>query len=145
MKISDVLSAKPAHSGSSVVTITATRTVRDLVTLLDDKRIGAAVVVDGEIVRGIVSERDVVRNLRTRGAAVLDDPVSDIMTTSVFSCTSEDSLDSVAATMTARRIRHLPVIEHDSLVGLVSIGDVVSSRMYQLEQDRTQLERYITG
>jgi CBS domain-containing protein len=76
---------------------------------------------------------------------VLEKSVSEIMTTSVLSCTSGDSVDSIAETMTTRRIRHMPVIDDGTLVGIISIGDVVSSRIRQLEHDRGQLEQYISS
>ncbi|MDT4918697.1 MAG: hypothetical protein QOH89_3397, partial [Pseudonocardiales bacterium] len=94
---------------------------------------------------GIVSERDVVRRIAERGAELLESPVESIMSSDVVSCSSQESVDSVAETMTERRIRHMPVIDDDRLVGIVSIGDVVSSRMRQLESDRGQLEQYIVG
>jgi CBS domain-containing protein len=102
-------------------------------------------VVDGDTVVGIVSERDVVRRLNDRGAAILDATVADIMTSPVLSCSSQDSVEGVATTMTERRIRHMPVIDDGTLEGIVTIGDVVLSRTRQLEQDRHQLEQYITG
>lgn len=149
MRISDILRNKPAHAGSEVVTIPPDGLVRELLAQLANEKIGAVVVVegDGEAARvcGIVSERDVVRNLHTRGGDVLDLEVNELMTRQLYTCEPGDDLDSVATTMTERRIRHMPVIEDGRLVGLVSIGDVVSSRMRQLEQDRGQLEQYITG
>jgi CBS domain-containing protein len=145
MKISDILRHKPAHTGEDVVTIAASATVTELLALLAENNIGAVVVTDGEPVAGIVSERDVMRRLNERGAALLDATVGEIMTTSVVSCRSDDDIDSISTTMTERRIRHMPVIDDGVLAGLVSIGDVVSSRMRQLEQDRGQLEQYITG
>lgn len=154
MKISDILRHKRQHGATgdgradAVVTIGAAQSVTELVGALAEHNIGAIVVVDAEdanVVRGIVSERDVVRRLARDGAGVLEQKVSAIMTTSVLSCTSRDSVDSIAETMTAERIRHVPVIDDDQLVGIVSIGDVVSSRMRQLEKDRGQLEQYIAG
>lgn len=149
MRISDILRNKPAHPGSEVVTIPPDGLVRELLARLADHRIGAIVVVEGDPesgeVRGIVSERDVVRNLHSRGADVLDLEVAQIMTRQLYTCEPGDDIDSIATTMTERRIRHMPVIEQGRLVGIVSIGDVVSSRMRQLEQDRGQLEQYISG
>lgn len=145
MRISDILRNKPAHTGGEVVTIPPDGLVRELLARLAEQKIGAVVVVDGERVCGIVSERDVVRHLHSRGADVLDLEVGDIMTRQLYTCAPGDDLDSIAATMTERRIRHMPVLDDDRLVGLVSIGDVVSSRMAQLEHDRGQLEQYITG
>ncbi|MEO6885865.1 MAG: CBS domain-containing protein [Jatrophihabitantaceae bacterium] len=145
MKISDILRNKPAHTGTEVVTISPSGTVKDLVALLTQHKIGALVVMDGTHVAGIVSERDIVRRLNDAGADVLAGSVADIMTATVVSCGPEDDIDDIATTMTERRIRHMPVLDEQALVGLVSIGDVVSSRMNQLEQDRGQLEQYITG
>lgn len=145
MRISDILRNKPAHAGSEVVTIPPDGLVRELLAALADQRIGAVVVTDGDQVCGIVSERDVVRNLHTRGADVLDLEVGEIMTRQLYTCSPGDDLDTVAGTMTERRIRHMPVLEDGRLMGLVSIGDVVSSRIRQLEHDRGQLEQYITG
>lgn len=145
MKISDILRHKSKTMGPTVVTIAPTGAVTELLAALADHRIGALVVVDADAVVGIVSERDVVRRLNDRGAAVLEATVADIMTSPVLSCSSQDSVDSVAATMTERRIRHMPVIDNGTLDGIVTIGDVVLSRSRQLEQDRNQLEQYITG
>ncbi|MCU1656919.1 MAG: Inosine-5-monophosphate dehydrogenase [Pseudonocardiales bacterium] len=141
MKISDIL----RHKGSAVVTIPPGSGMRGLLAELAAHGIGALIVADGGTVVGIVSERDIVRALNERGAAILDSSVDDIMTSTVLACRPDDSVDSVATTMTENRVRHMPVIDDDRLIGIVSIGDVVSSRMRQLEQDRGQLEHYITG
>jgi CBS domain-containing protein len=145
MKISDILRHKATTSGAAVVTIAPSGAVTDLLAQLAEHNIGAVVVGDGNEVAGIVSERDVVRRLNERGAAILESTVGDIMTTTVVSCSSQDAVDSVAETMTERRIRHMPVIDDGQLIGIVTIGDVVSSRIRQLELDRGQLEHYITG
>lgn len=145
MKISDILRSKPAHAGADVVTIPPSGTVRELLALLAEHEVGALVVTDGPRVLGVVSERDVVRHLHRLGAGLLEREVAQLMSASVLSCRLADDVDTIAATMTERRTRHLPVIEDGTLVGLVSIGDVVSSRMRQLEQDRGQLEQYIAG
>jgi CBS domain-containing protein len=141
MKISDIL----RHKGSNVVTIAPSGAVPEMLAALAEHNVGALVVVDGAKVVGIASERDVVRRLAELGAELLEATVADIMTTTVVSCGSHDSVDSVAETMTERRIRHMPVVDDDVLMGIVTIGDVVSSRIRQLEQDRGQLEQYITG
>ncbi|WP_338749998.1 CBS domain-containing protein [Janibacter alittae] len=141
MKISDVLRNK----GSDVVTIGPDDTVAALLTLLADNGIGAVVVSSGDgVVDGIVSERDVVRRLHSLGAAVLDEPVSAIMTADVHTCTTQDEVRDLAARMTERRIRHVPVVEDDTLVAIVSIGDVVKHRIRDLAAERDQLEAYIT-
>jgi CBS domain-containing protein len=141
MNISDIL----RHKGSDVITIAPSETVSSLLAQLAEHNVGALLVHDGSEVVGVVSERDIVRRIAERGAALLDAAVEEIMTSVVVSCTSKDSIDSVAESMTERRVRHMPVIDNGELVGIVSIGDVVSSRIRQLEKDRGQLEQYISG
>jgi CBS domain-containing protein len=140
MRISDVLAGK----GDEVATIPPTATVRQLVETLGERNIGAAVVTrdDGDVV-GIVSERDVVRRLRERGGDLLSATVDEIMTRDVLTCAPGDTVDHLAEVMTERRIRHMPVVVDGRLAGIVSIGDVVKSRISQLETDREQLESYI--
>jgi CBS domain-containing protein len=141
MRISDVLRGK----GSTVATVEPGMSIASLVGELARHNVGALVVMtDGQVV-GIVSERDVVRQLHERGAGLLDATVAEIMTTSVVTCLPTDSVDSLAATMTERRIRHMPVLQDGALAGIVSIGDVVKSRIGELESDREQLETYIAG
>lgn len=140
MRIADLL----RHKGSEVATVPPGLSVTGLLDDLARHNIGAVVVVDDtDALVGIVSERDVVRRLNERGAELLTAPVSDIMTTQVVTCGPDEGLDSLAAIMTERRIRHMPVVENGRLVGIVSIGDVVKSRIRQLESDREQLESYI--
>ncbi|GAB2482156.1 CBS domain-containing protein [Jatrophihabitans fulvus] len=143
MIISDLLHRKKA--GRHVVTISPEDPVSGLLAALAEHNVGALVVADGSGVAGIVSERDVVRRLAADGAAALDTPVSSIMTTTVVTCSSSDDVESIASTMTERRVRHMPVVDDDELVGIVSIGDVVAGRIAQLEYDRVQLEQYISG
>jgi CBS domain-containing protein len=139
MRISDVLRRK----GSDVATVDPGISVSGLIATLARHNVGALVVLQNDQVVGIVSERDVVRQLNERGADLLNARVSEIMTSNVFTCLPTDSVDSLAATMTERRIRHMPVVVEGSLVGIVSIGDVVKSRIGELESDREQLESYI--
>ncbi|HEX5119199.1 MAG TPA: CBS domain-containing protein [Pseudonocardiaceae bacterium] len=139
MRISDVLRGK----GQDVATVGRADTVRQLVATLGERNIGAAVVVEDGALVGIVSERDVVRRLRERGADLLSATVAEIMTASVYTCSPEDTVDHLAEVMTERRIRHVPVLLDGELVGIVSIGDVVKSRISQLVSDREQLESYI--
>jgi len=149
MKVSDILRHKVATGvatgGAAVVTIAPDAPLTELLGALAEYNIGALIVVDGDTAVGIASERDVVRRLNERGAALLGDTVAEVMTSPLLSCSAHDPVDSVAATMTERRIRHMPVLDDGSLVGIVTIGDVVLSRTRQLEQDRSQLEQYITG
>lgn len=139
MRISDVLRVK----GPAVATIAPTASIGDLLALLAEHNIGAVVVTESDTVVGIVSERDIVRALQQRGAALLANSVSAIMTRQVVSCTPDDTVDELAAIMTERRIRHMPVLVDGRLGGIVSIGDIVKSRISQLETDREQLESYI--
>lgn len=142
MRIADVLRSK----GTAVATVTPTVTVGELLARLAEHNVGALVVVaeDGTVA-GIVSERDVVRRLHEHGPVILEHPVADIMTSVVATCTPEDSVDQLSEVMTRRRIRHVPVLVDGRLGGIVSIGDVVKSRMDELELNREQLEAYISG
>ncbi len=141
MNISDILRSK----GTEVTTIAPNASVADVVRTLAEHNVGALVVVESDEVIGIVSERDIVRHLGDTGTDLLDQQVSDIMTSDVFTAAPDHSVDEIAATMTQRRIRHVPVVVDGRLAGVVSIGDVVLSRINQLEQDRNQLESYITS
>jgi CBS domain-containing protein len=142
MRISDLLRVK----GAQVVTVPPDTTVRRLVAVLTEHRIGAVVVSgDGASVDGIVSERDIVQALALRGAAVMSDQVTAIYTADVHTVTPETELDDVARMMTERRIRHAPVMVDGRLRGIVSIGDVVKSRIGELETERAALTDYITG
>jgi CBS domain-containing protein len=127
-----------------VATVSPAVTVADLLSRLAENNVGAMVVTsESGSVRGIVSERDVVRALHRMGSDVLPEPVSSIMTTSVTTTTPDDSVESLARIMTESRIRHLPVIEDGRLAGIVSIGDVVKNRIDQLESERESLIGYI--
>lgn len=147
MKIADLLRHKSSAGGTrpDVVTVAPSDTVTDLLATLARHNVGAVLAVDGDAVRGVVSERDIVRRMAEDGSAVLERTVESLMTTTVMSCASGDGVDTVAQTMTDRRIRHMPVIDDGRLIGVVSIGDVVSSRIRQLEHDREQLEQYIVS
>ena len=141
MRISDVLRAK----GDEVVTVEPGITVRELVTVLAEHNIGAVVVAtdDTTNILGIVSERDIVRGLGD-GADVLERPVESIMTSEVHSCEPHESVDALMHLMTDQRIRHVPVMVDGKLAGIISIGDVVKSRIGELEFERDQLTSYVT-
>jgi len=130
--------------GSSVITAELNTTVAELVALLAEHKIGAVPVIDGSRTVGIVSERDVVRQLHTAGADVLGSTVEELMSVDLLTCTPQDSLDDIARMMTDHRIRHLPVLADGELAGIVTIGDVVAARLRELERTREQLESYIT-
>ena len=140
MRIADVLRAK----GDTVATIAAQTSVSGLLQELALHNIGAMVVVSSEGVVGIVSERDVVRQLNEHGAQLLGRPVAEIMTTMVATCTPTDSVDSLSALMTRNRVRHVPVLDNGRLAGIVSIGDVVKTRMEELQAEHEQLQAYIS-
>ena len=140
MRIADVIRRK----GAEVITVRTDASVTELLALLAEHRIGAVVVSDdGESVHGIVSERDIVRHLHTDGAALLDAPISQIMTSEVHTCTPDESLDDLSAAMTERRFRHVPVVVDGKLRAIISIGDVVKNRIDDLQAERDQLRTYI--
>lgn len=142
MRISDILRSK----GSTVVTIRPEDSVRTLVAKLAEHNLGALVVsADGSTVAGIISERDVARGLHA-DPDLLDAPVSRIMTAEVHTRIPNDSIEDLMMLMTEQRIRHVPVVSGSgALVGIVSIGDIVKSRIGQLEFEKQQLEGYISG
>jgi CBS domain-containing protein len=140
MRIADVLRNK----GAAVSTINQEATVQELLAGLAEHNIGAMVVVGSDGVVGMVSERDIVRQLHTHGASVLSRPISTIMTSTVATCTKTDTVDAISLLMTKNRVRHVPVLDGDKLIGIVSIGDVVKTRMEELEAEQQQLHSYIT-
>jgi CBS domain-containing protein len=132
------------RKGADVATIPADASVRAALAVLADRGIGALVVSsDGRRVEGILSERDIARGLHERGAVLLTEPVSGVMTGEVHTCRPDASLDELALLMTDRRVRHVPVVDGGALVGIVSIGDVVKARLDELETERAQLVDYI--
>jgi len=139
MTVAAILSRK----GREVVTVTADRSIADVIHMLAEHRIGAVVVADaGSRILGIVSERDVVRAL-VRGPGALDGAVASIMTAKVVTCTDHDTINDVMARMTEGRFRHLPVVEDGRLAGIVSIGDVVKARIEQVEREADEMRAYI--
>ncbi len=142
MNVDTILGRK----GRSVFTISPHATILEAANLLKDKRIGALVVsADGTSALGIISERDIIHGIGERGAAILDQSVGEVMTRDVQTCTPEDTGDALLATMTERRFRHLPVIEDSKLAGIVSIGDVVKSRLDEIEREAEAMRDYITA
>jgi CBS domain-containing protein len=142
MLVSDLLEAK----GFAVATISSQATVGEVVADLARHRVGALVVSpDGRQIEGIVSERDVVQSLSKLRIGLLDEKVASIMSTSVRVCTTTDDVESIMNLMTEHRIRHVPVVEGGLLCGIISIGDVVKSRIGELEKDRNELMEYITA
>lgn len=140
MRIADVLRNK----GAGVLSIAPDTLVSELIGGLVGRNVGAMVVVGPEGLVGIVSERDVVRMLHEHGADALARRVADIMTSQLVTCSPDDSLDELSALMTTHRVRHVPVLDDGRLAGIVSIGDVVKTRMEELQAEREQLAAYIT-
>ena len=140
MRIADILRGK----GTAVATVTRTTTVAALLADLAEHDIGSMVVIDADGVVGIVAERDVVRGLHQYGQELLRRPVADVMSTIVLTCGPDDLVHDLAILMTNNRVRHVPVLDNGRLAGIVSIGDVVKSRMEEMMAERQQLRAYIT-
>ena len=142
MFVSDILSQK----GNSVFTVTPGTSVAQVSQQLSVRRIGSVLVLDEEGgVSGIVSERDVVRALASHGAKALELEAKQVMTRDVVTCDPDDSIDHVMESMTQGRFRHLPVVRHGELLGLVSIGDVVKARLEETQHETEALKAYIVA
>ncbi len=143
MLVSQILKSK---SDDGVVTLPPGTSVGKVAETLSLRRIGAIVISkDGKKVAGIVSERDIVRELGRRGPACMSDSVDGIMTSKVTTCARTDKADDVLQRMTDGRFRHLPVVEAGQMVGLISIGDVVKARLSELSMEKDALEGMIKG
>ena len=130
--------------GSDVTTIEPTATVESGIGILAEHGIGALVVLGADHrVIGMLSERDIVRALAQRGAGALTEPIARVMTRTQSTCTQSETVNSVMEQMTAGKFRHVPVVEHEQLVGIVSIGDVVKHRLTQMERESEALHDYI--
>ena len=141
MLVSQILKSK----GSDVATISPDATISDVISALAEFHVGALVVSsDKSQIDGIISERDVVRGLADHGG-VSDMTVSELMTAEVVTCTRESTTEELMSQMTEHRFRHVPVVEDNKLIGIVSIGDVVNARVRELETEREQLTDYISG
>lgn len=142
MFVSDILSQK----GGLVYTVTPGTTLAQVSRQLSTRRIGSVLVIDRlDRVAGIVSERDLVHALATDGAAALERDASEVMTRNVTTCDPDDSIDRVMEIMTRGRFRHLPVVRHGELLGLVSIGDVVKARLEEASHETEALRAYIVA
>jgi CBS domain-containing protein len=127
----DILSVEPEAKLSAAIKILA------------ERRIGAVLVMNNRQIEGILSERDIVRVLGERGAAVLDEPVGAVMTRKVITCRQADTVGAIMEMMTSGKFRHLPVVEGDKVVGLISIGDIVKWRVKEYESEQEALRDYI--
>jgi CBS domain-containing protein len=140
MTVSTIL----ADKGREIVTIEPAATLAEAARLLAEKRIGAALVLgaDRRLV-GIISERDIVQALAARGAAVLNEPVSQTMTRKVETCNERETISSIMERMTKGKFRHVPVVDQARLIGIVSIGDVVKHRLQEMERESAAMRDYI--
>ncbi len=142
IRISQILKDK----GDRVVTIEPDATIAEVVDVLHRERIGAIVVMqEKEELVGIISERNVAHGLAEHGAELLARRVADLMTREVVTCTLDSNVQEIMKEMTVRRFRHLPVVKDGTLLGIISIGDVVKKRLEELETETTMLQEYITG
>lgn len=143
MNVEAILAAK----GREVRTVAPDATVGEALRRMRDDRVGALVVsADGATVAGIVSDRDVLHAIADRGAAAMDEGVRDVMTERVLTCSARDRVGAIMATMTNRRIRHIPVVGEDGrLGGIVSIGDVVKHHLDEIRGEADTMREYIAG
>jgi CBS domain-containing protein len=133
-----------ARKGNNVVTIEPTATLAQAAKLLAERRIGAVLVLGGDRdVAGILSERDIVRALAERGGAVLTERVEQVMTRKVFTCSETDTVAKIMEQMTGGKFRHVPVVDQERLIGIISIGDVVNHRLHEIENESNALREYI--
>lgn len=139
--VSDLLK----HKGAQVWSLNVDATLKDALVLLAEKDIGALLVMDGERVAGIFSERDFARRLAKEDVPSMNTPVADLMTRDVFSVSPADNIEQCMQLMTDQHIRHLPVLEEGQLVGMISIGDVVKQLISHQKSFISQLEDYISG
>lgn len=143
MLVRQILNAKSANG---VETVAPDLSISEAAEILSVRRFGALVVSkDGETALGILSERDIVRELGKRGSGCLNDTVSALMTTKIISCGRDETADQVLTKMTDGRFRHMPVVEDGKMVGLISIGDVVKARLSELSMEKDALEGMIMG
>lgn len=143
MIVRNIIDSKPI---GEIITMKPTDTVRAATEVLAKHRIGAVIVSgDGEIVDGILSERDIVRALGVRGAEVLDLQIQDLMTAAVIGCHPGDTAISVLERMTDGRFRHMPVIDANKMVGVISIGDVVKARITEIQSENAALTDMIAN
>lgn len=139
--VSNLLKAK----GRDVWTVQSGTTIKDTLKLMAEKNVGALLVMDGEKIIGIFSERDYARHAARRESMLLNDPVDDFMTRAVYYINPTQTVEEVMALMTSKHIRHLPVLENEKLIGVISIGDVVKKLMEEKETTIQGLENYILG
>ena len=143
MLVSQILKSKSAQG---VETVPPETTVAQAAEILSERKFGALIVsVDGDVAAGILSERDIVRELGKKGPACMGETVAELMTANIVSCSLDETADSVLQKMTDGRFRHMPVVENGKMAGLISIGDVVKARLAELSMEKDALEGMIMG
>jgi CBS domain-containing protein len=148
MLVKNILSSKAPNPDAAigVFTISPDATVADAATILSSKRIGSLVAsTDGVTADGILSERDIVREIGKRGPSCLSDTVGDMMTRNVKTCSTTDRADEILGRMTEGRFRHMPVTEDGKMIGIITLGDVVKARLSELSMEKDALEGMIMG
>ena len=131
------------EKGGDVITVAPDVSLADIVATLSARRIGAILVVEDDTIRGVLSERDIVRAVAKHGGEALQKVAADFMTAKVITCSPEDTVHAVMQKMTSGRFRHLPVVDNGKLAGIVSIGDVVKHRIEEVEREADQIREYI--
>jgi CBS domain-containing protein len=139
MTVRSILDSK----GHQVLSVEPDAKLTAAVKILGEKKIGAVLVMSQGRIEGILSERDIVRALSEHGAHVLEEPVNGVMTRKVVSCRQSDTVAGIMEMMTLGKFRHLPVVEDDKVVGLISIGDIVKRRVQEYETEQEALQNYI--
>ena len=139
MTVRSILNTK----GHQILSVEPDAKMSAAIKLLGEKKIGAVLVMNQSRIEGILSERDIVRVLGEKGASALDTPVGDVMTRKVVSCRQNDTVAAIMEMMTNGKFRHLPVVEGERVVGLISIGDVVKWRVREYENEQEALRQYI--
>jgi len=143
MLVSKILQSK---GDDGVLSVSSSATIADAVKILSERRIGTVVISDdGHVPLGILSERDVVRIIATKGAAVLQDCVADHMTKRLVTCERDHTVQQILATMTEKRFRHMPVVENGVMVGIITLGDAVKAQLTELEMEKDALQGMIAG
>ncbi|HEX7789569.1 MAG TPA: CBS domain-containing protein, partial [Afipia sp.] len=131
------------NKGHQVISVSPDAKLSAAIKILAERRIGAVMVMSGQKIDGILSERDVVRVMGERGAGALEEPVRSVMTSKVITCHESDTVSAIMEVMTSGKFRHLPVVDNDRIVGLISIGDVVKWRVAEFEREQEALQDYI--